>query len=514
MTPPSDAAPADLVLTNGTVHPLDGSESVEAVAVRDGEIVRRGDAWKVGFLEDIDTRVIDLDGRHLLPGFVDAHTHLEIVGRYELEADLSEAASPAACLDRLAAARDRREGWVLGYGYDESRWGGDYLTREQLDAISTDRPVVAFREDLHLASVNGVVLDRFGDEMPETDIRTANGEPTGVLVEGALEVLRERTRADPERMTEYLRTAQQRAVERGVTAVHEMVRHSQAPRVYRELDRAGELDIRVRLNYWRDHLDAVLETGLRTNHGSGRVEVGGIKTFVDGSIGGRTARLSAPYADADGDDGDARGDWVLEPAELAALVERVDDAGLQMTTHAIGDAAIGAVLDAYEGTSGRRHRIEHAELLTDELIDRLADAEVVVSSQPNFHKWAREGGLYADRLGERRRRETNRFGALLDRGANLAFGSDCMPMDPLFGIAQAVDGPTPAQSVSVTEALRAYTAGGAYAGFAEDRAGTIERGKRGDFVALERSPWEAEEIDAIEVALTVVGGEVVYDDRD
>ncbi|PSP17560.1 amidohydrolase, partial [Halobacteriales archaeon QH_10_67_13] len=136
MTPPSDAAPADLVLRNGTVHPLDGSESVEAVAVRDGEIVRRGNAWEVGFLEGIDTRVIDLDGRHLLPGFVDAHTHLEIVGRYELEADLSEAASPAACLDRLAAARDRREGWVLGYGYDESRWGGDYLTREQLDAVS------------------------------------------------------------------------------------------------------------------------------------------------------------------------------------------------------------------------------------------------------------------------------------------------------------------------------------------------------------------------------------------
>lgn len=511
MTPPSDAAPADLLLTNGTVHPLDGSDPVEAVAVRNGEIVRRGDSWEVGFFEGVDTRVIDLDGRHLLPGFVDAHTHLEVVGRYELEADLSGAASPAACLDRLAAACDRRDGWVLGYGYDESRWGGDYLTRDQLDTISTDRPVVAFREDLHLASVNGVVLDRFGDELPEIDVRTAGGEPTGVLVEGALEVLREQTRADPERMAEYLRAAQDRAVQRGVTAVHEMVRHSQAPRVYRELDRAGELDIRVRLNYWRDHLEAVLETGLRTNHGSDRVEVGGIKTFVDGSIGGRTARLSEPYAD--GDDGDARGDWVLEPAELEELVARVDDAGLQMTTHAIGDAAIEATLDAYEGTTGDRHRIEHAEVLTDELIDRLADAGVVVSAQPNFHKWAREGGLYADRLGDRRRRETNRFGTLLDHGADLAFGSDCMPMDPLFGIAQAVDGPTPAQSVSVTEAVRAYTAGGAYAGFAEDRAGTIERGKRGDFVALEGSPWELEEIETIEVGLTVVDGEVVYDDR-
>lgn len=509
----TDTAPADLVLTNGTVHPLDGSETVEALAVRDGEIVRRGDAWELGFLEGVDTRVVDLDGRHLLPGFVDAHTHLEVVGRYELEADLSGVASPAGCLDRLAGARDRRDGWVLGYGYDESRWDGGYLTREQLDTVSTDRPVVAFREDLHLASVNSVVLERFEAAMPDEDIRRVDDEPTGVLVEGALEVLREQTRADPEGMIEYLRAAQETALERGVTAVHEMVRHSRAPRVYRELDRADELDLRVRLNYWRDHLDAVLETGLRTNHGSDRVEVGGIKTFVDGSIGGRTARLSEPYADVDDQGDDAYGDWVLSPAELEALVERVDDAGLQMTTHAIGDAAIATVLDAYEEATGDRHRIEHAELLTDELIDRLEGSDVVVSAQPNFHKWAREGGLYADRLGDSRRRETNRFGALLDRSVDLAFGSDCMPLDPLFGIAQAVDGPTPAQSLSVTEALQAYTAGGAYAGFAEDRAGTIERGKRGDFVVLERSPWAAEEIDAIEVALTVVGGEVVYDGR-
>ena len=511
----TDGAPADLLLTNGTVHPLDGSGAVEAVAVRDGEIIERGDAWEVDFREDVDTRVVDLDGRHLLPGFIDAHTHMEVVGRHELEADCSAADTPAACLDRLADARDRRTGWVLGYGYDESRWESGYLTRDQLDTVSTDRPVVAFREDLHLASVNSVVLDQYAEAMPEEDIHRADGEPTGVLVEEALEVIREATRADPDRMRAYLRAAQATAVEQGITAVHEMVRHSEAPRVYRELDQAGELAVRVRLNYWRDHLDAVLETGLRTNHGSDRVQVGGIKTYTDGSIGGRTARLSEPYADVPGDEG--RGDWVVPPAELRELVERVDDAGLQLTVHAIGDAAITATLDAYEAADTRaegRHRIEHAEVLTDDLIDRLDGSGVVVSAQPNFLKWAREDGLYTDRLGDRRRRGSNRFGALADRDLTLAFGSDCMPLDPLFGVAQVVDAPTPPQSLSVTEALQAYTAGGAYAGFDEDRFGTIEVGTSADLVALEQSPWAADDIAGIDVGMTVVDGEIVYDGRD
>jgi predicted amidohydrolase YtcJ len=361
---------------------------------------------------------------------------------------------------------------------------------------------------MHTASVNSLVLDEFRDEMPEDDIETQGGDPTGVLVEDALDVLWDETRPDPEGMRAYLSAAQDQANRLGITGVHDMVRNSPAPRVYREMDTAGELSIRVRLNYWRDHLDAVLEAGLRTNHGSSRVETGGIKTFTDGSLGGRTARLSESYADAD-----ERGTWVVDPDDIEALVERVDDAGLQMTMHAIGDEAIEVSLDAYEGTDGTRHRIEHAEVLRDDLIDRLATADVVVSAQPNFLKWAREDGLYADRLGDTRRRDSNRFRALLDAGATLAFGSDCMPMDPLFGIDQAVDAPAPEQELTVTEALRAYTSGGAYAGFDEDRLGTIEAGKCADLVVLEESPWETDDIAAIDVALTVVGGDIVYDAR-
>jgi hypothetical protein len=158
-----------------------------------------------------------------------------------------------------------------------------------------------------------------------------------------------------------------------------------------------------------------------------------------------------------------------------------------------------------------RHRVEHLELASDEAIDRLRDLGVVASVQPNFHKWAGPDGLYDSRLGERRL-DTNRLGRLRDAGAHLAFGSDCMPLDPLLGVEHAVTAEEPDQRLGVTEALRAYTAGAAYAGFDEDRLGTIEVGKLADLVVLERSPWDhPDEIRDIDVAATLVGGRVVHE---
>jgi len=532
---------ADVILRNGEVHTLTaGDPTAEAVAVRDGEIVRIGPDYEVDFLEGVDTRVVDLDGRVLLPGFIDAHTHMESAGRSLVHADLSAAQDRQDALDRLAArARETDDEWVLGYGYDESDWPESrYLTREEIDAVSEDRPVAAYRVDLHTASLNSVALDRLRAEMPDDLVRRAGGQATGVVVEDAVGVVREAVEAGVEDTRRLVEAARDRAHELGVTGVHELVRDSHAPRVYRELAARDELDLRVRVNYWRDHLDAVLETGLRTNDGSEFVQVGGIKTFTDGSIGARTARLSEPYADTDdGADGDgATGEWVVDPDELDAVVQRAHDAGLQVCAHAIGDEAVEAALSAFERAvaSGAdtgeapetdaseddplngvrddpRHRIEHAELAGDDHLERMAEAGVVACMQPNFLRWAGEGGLYDRRLGVERSRGSNRFRDAVEAGVDLAFGSDCMPMDPLLGVHHAVTARDERQRLSTTAALRAYTLGAARAGFDEDRLGTVEVGKLADFVVLESSPWETDAIDEVDVAMTVVDGRVVYE---
>ncbi|WP_458188010.1 amidohydrolase [Haladaptatus sp. NG-WS-4] len=506
-------APADLILTNGEVHTLTNpDETAEAVAVRDETIVRVDRAYEIEFLNGVDTEVVDLDGRVLLPGFVDAHTHMATVGSYLVNADLSIADSPADCVELLADLDDDRE-WLLGYGFDESTWDDSrYLTREDLDAVSETHPVVAFREDMHIAAVNGEVLERLGDEMPDEDVKREGGEPTGIIVEDAIDVVHEAIEPDAETMRELLLAAQRDAHEKGVTGVHDMVRRSRAPEVYRQLELDGDLELRVRINYWSDHVEAVEEVGLRTNHGSEFVRTGAIKTFTDGSFGGRTAKVAAPY-----EDGEGTGQWVVLPEELDDLVSRADDAGLQVTAHAIGDEAIDAALDAFEATDdpeAMRHRVEHVELVTDEHVERFAESGVVASVQPNFLKWAQPDGLYDSRLGEERREQTNRYRTLLDSGAHVAFGSDCMPLDPLLGVHLTVNAPVDAQRLSVTEALRAYTHGAAYAGFDEQRLGTVEAGKKADFVVLNRSPWEhTDDIQDIDVTLTVVDGDVVFDGR-
>ena len=514
---------ADLVLTNARVHTLSGDDGLaagsedstpdaEAVAIRDGEVVGVGSAYDIDFLADVETTVVDLDGAVVVPGFIDAHTHLESTGQYLVHADLSGAGSVDEVVETLRNEDGSRESnWLQGFGWDESDWPeGRYLLKEDLDLVSEDQPVVAFRVDMHMATLNSAALEQVRSDLPEADVQFDSGEPTGIIVEDAVGAVHETIGRGVAETRELVTAARDRALELGVTCVHDKVRDSHAPRVYRELDLAGELDLRVRIDYWSDHFEALLETGLRTNHGSGLVQTGGIKSFTDGSFGGRTAKLTESYADGDG-----TGQWVVDPETLREIVGRVDDADLQMVTHAIGDAAIEETIAAYEETDDpgtSRHRIEHVELASDDQIERMAKTGMVASCQPNFLQWAGDGGLYDQRLGESRRRASNRFRDLLDSGVPLAFGSDSMPLGPLEGVHHAVNAPDKRQRLSVTEAMRAYTVGAAYAGFDEHRLGTIEAGKLADLVVLDQSPWDtADAIQEIDVVKTVVDGEIVYE---
>ncbi|APX97152.1 amidohydrolase [Natronorubrum daqingense] len=513
---------ADRLLIDAAIHSLTEPDTVhDAMATRDGDIVRLGRREEVEFLEGVETDVIDCGGRVVLPGFVDAHTHMEQLGQHLVHADLSRAESAAECLDRLCDRLESSEDgeWIQGFGYDESAWDDartQPLTRDDLDQVATERPVVAMRVDLHTASLNTAALEYFAGEVPEDDLRYEHGEPNGIVVEDGAERVRTELTADREEMNAVLSAATGRAVELGVTGVHDKVRNSRAPQVYRELAAEGDLPLRVRIDYWSDHLESLVDVGLTTNAGDERVQTGAIKSFSDGSLGSRTAKLSEHYHDAQGGESDdGRGQWVVDPDDLESLLTRADDEGFQLSVHAIGDEAIEetlAVLESTDDPEAARHRIEHAELATDDQLERMADAGIVASMQPNFHRWAQEGGLYDQRLGLERRNRTNRFRDVLEAGVPLAFGSDGMPLDPLFGVHHAVNAPTDAQALSVTEALRAYTNGAAYAGFDDERLGTLEVGKRADFVVLEESPWEhSGRIEEIDVAMTAVSGEIVHD---
>ncbi|MFP8955291.1 amidohydrolase [Natrialbaceae archaeon A-CW3] len=547
---------ADTVLINAAVYPLTGDpssggdpdepepEPVEALAIRDGEIARVDREYEVEFLDGVETEVIDCGGRVVLPGFIDAHTHMEHLGQYLVHADLSSAESLDEAMDALSnQAEDDRE-WILGFGYDESEWPENRFPRaSDLDAVSETRPVVAMRVDMHNASLNSVALERLAEAMPDHDVETEGGDPTGVVVEEATEAVWDAIDADYEETRELVTAAIDHANALGVTGVHDKVRHSHAPRAYRDLERAGELTCRVRLDYWSDHLESALETGLVTDAGSEFVQTGAIKSFTDGTFGSRTAKVFEPYDDlpvgydsggngtggggganegGDGngsEGGDGRGQWVVDPDELAEIATQATYEGdYQLTVHAIGDEAIEETISAFEATpnvESARHRVEHLEFASDDHLERMADPDIVASMQPNFLQWAQEGGMYDQRLGTERRRRLDRFRSVLEVGVPLAFGSDCMPLDPLAGIQYAVNAPVEAQRLSVTAALKAYTSGAAYAGFDEDRLGTLERGKRADLVVLEDSPWEQPaRIDEIDVTLTMVDGEVVHDGRD
>lgn len=482
----------------------------EALAVQGDRIAAVGISREIRTWIGPETEVVKLAGRTLLPGFIDAHMHLVSRGLQETGyvLDLSGTRSRDDALERVREAVRARgtDEWVLGRGWDESRWPDKrYLTREDLDRVAPETPVALSRVDGHMLVANSQALRRVPIEAPPEELDPERG----LLRERAVDQFLAQVRPSPEEIERAIPAAVRLAHSLGVTCVHDVVTLERA-RAYQRLHRRGELALRVRLQIVVEHLDELVALGMDTGFGDELLRFGAIKIFADGSLGARNAALLEPYAD----EPSTRGHLNYPQEELDRLVRKAHEAGFQLMIHAIGDRAIEAALTALERAGvepGDRARIEHFELPTQAHLERAQALGAVASMQPNFVQWSGPGGLYEARLGRERDARIDPHRTVLEWGIPLAFGSDGMPFGPLYGLHCAVNAPHAPQRLTVEEALHAYTLGAAYAGFDEGSLGSLEPGKLADLIVLSEDPGEARgRLRELRVEETYLGGELVY----
>jgi predicted amidohydrolase YtcJ len=505
----------------------------DALAARGDTIAAVGSSAEVKKAAGEGARVIDAHGAMVVPGFNDSHVHF-IDGGFRLSSvQLRDARSPEEFVARIReyAATVKPGTWIMGGDWDHTPWGGELPRRDWIDSVTPNNPVWVQRLDGHMGLANSAALRAAGvtratrDVEGGTIVRDASGEPTGILKDNAMSLLDKVVpELTPELADRALDTAMKYVAAQGVTSVQNMGSWSDLA-IFERAKKEGRLITRlyavVPLATWERLRDTVAARG----DGDEWVRIGGLKGFVDGSLGSHTAAMLEPFTDAPDD----TGLLVNTPEDLYAWTSGADKAGLQVMVHAIGDRAIRLQLDIYErveredGPRDRRFRIEHAQHPAPSDIPRFAKLNVIASMQP-YH--AIDDGRWADAvIGTERAKTTYAFRSLLDANARLAFGSDWFvaPPTPLEGIYAAVtrrtldgkhpEGWVPEQKIKVEEALRAYTSGSAYASFEESRKGTLERGKLADFAIIDRDITRIppEEIRDAHVLVTVVGGKVVYE---
>ena len=508
------------VLIDGTGRP----PVKDSVAVIDGDRIvavgRRGEVAVPG-----DAEVIDASGRTVLPGLIDAHTHFLWMGVAMIrQVDLSGAASlsDAVELVRARVAATPEGEWVMGRGWDESRWAERrYITKEDLAPLSPHHPLMLTRVCGHLITLNSKALELAGITRETPDPpggridRGPDGEPTGILRDARHLVEEVIPPVTEEVALEGLRRACERALSLGCTGIHDAGLDAFGIGIYQSALERGLLKVRASLMMADPVFKAAADLVVRTGFGNEMLRLGPAKLFIDGSIGARTAALFEPYAD----DPSTKGLVMMTPEELTERVRAAHRHGLQVAVHAIGDRGIEHALNAVEEAlreaprKGHRHRIEHCEVPTAYQIERMRELGIVASVQPNFvGEWSGPEGLYEARLGARRLRRNNPYRLLLDEGVRVAFGSDCMPFNPLYGIWSAVNHPIRASRITLEEAVRCYTLDAAYASFEEDLKGSVEPGKLADITILDGDLTEtpADQIRDVPVYMTIVGGKILH----
>jgi predicted amidohydrolase YtcJ len=527
---PSTADVADVVVVGGDLWTMDPQKPrAEAAAWKGDRILAVGDAATVRALAGPSTRVIDLHGRSATPGLVDAHCHLYGLGTDLENVSLRDLPSEEAAVARMAeAAKGRPAGqWLLGRGWDQNKWPGQqFPTRKRLDAAVGDRPVVLTRIDGHAIWVNSVALREAGITRSTRDpdggkiVRDGAGEPTGVLIDNAEGlVFRKQPEPSPELRAQRLQAAAKVAIAEGLTGVHDMGIEEATADAYRKLAEAHQLPIRVYA--YLTAPDKIERYATAPLPPTGRFTMRGVKLYADGALGSRGARLYAPYTD----DPKNQGLWRTSPDTMKRAVDAAVAGGWGVAIHAIGDAGVGAVIDAFAAAEAahpgdHRLRIEHTQVIAPKDVPRMAAAHAIASMQPTHATsdmpWAEA------RLGPDRVKGAYAWRTMLDHHIPFAAGSD-FPVEqvsPILGLYAAVSrqdakgmpagGWYPAQRMTLEEAVAAFTRGAAYAEFAEDARGMLAPGRRADLTVFSGKLVPDKSLLDLKIDYTIVDGEIVY----
>ncbi|GAB4451937.1 MAG: amidohydrolase [Armatimonadaceae bacterium] len=494
---------ADLIAVHGNLMTLDGRKPrAEALAVRDEKLVFVGESAGAEALAGPQTVCVDLAGKTVVPGFIDSHLHLVWFGTGLLRhADLLGASSVDDVLARMADHAAQFDGeWLQGRGFDQDKLTEKrFPTRTELDKVSPSRPMVITRVCGHAVVVNSAALERLSEEE-----RRAGDAETGLYTETAISAFYRRIpKISETEMEDAVLRAASVALQTGITSIGTLLDTPEQMGAYARLRRKGKLPFRVTGMPPYSSIQGLWERGVNTTFGDEWLRFGGAKFFSDGSLGARTALMSAPYADEDNPAN--LGIRIYDPEDLKAKCADAQAKGFQLVIHAIGDQAVVESLDAIEYALGpdgdntfHRHRIEHASLLRPDQLERMAKRKIVAVVQPQFVTsdiWSGE------RVGPERASWAYPFQSMRQAGIPLALSSDC-PVEKLDAFAclsaAVVRHPwSPDEKLTVEEALEAYSLGSAYALHAEDRVGSLEVGKLADFVVLSDDPTRISPADIV-----------------
>lgn len=533
--PGQTADRADFILLNGKVFTADDSNPwVEAVAVKAGQILAVGTSAAMRQWAGPGTDVLDVQGRLVLPGLIDAHTHFASGGKSLASLTFRGVNSIGKIQERVATKiKELPPGTPIhGSQYDHTLFpGGNWPTKEDLDKVSPQNPVIIERVDGHSVWVNSLALKQSGITKETRNpaggeiLRDpATGEPTGILTEAAAGLLKVRGRPPASTLGEDILRGLAHAASLGLTGVGTSADLGELE-AYRKIEKDGKLTLRVYAWLPVEQMDICLKKGIRQGQGNDLVKTGFLKMFVDGTLGSGTALMLAPFTDEPSKSGLPQYPYPV----FAALVDKAMANGFQIGVHAIGDKGVRWVLDAVEaaqkkhGRSDLRPRIEHAQVIDPADVPRFAQLGVIASMQPTH--CTTDMRFCERRIGRERSKNAYLWRTLLASGARLAFGSDwpVEPLDPMRGLYSAVTrksiefgtpegGWFPDQRLTMAEAVKAFTSGAAYASFDEARKGQLRPGLLADMVVLSRDLFTipAEEILKTEAVWTILGGKIVF----